>query len=107
MVFQEENYKLATLLRLGPYSAPINPIEAVWSFMKAKLKELHSERMNMLNNVDKLPGDTQIQYRLKYLEKLINDSIIQVAPLNCINCCNHVKQHYPNIMALGDLQVGV
>ena len=33
---------IRTLLRLGPYSPQINPVEAAWSFVKDKFKGLHA-----------------------------------------------------------------
>ena len=34
----EQEFRGAEFLRLRPYSAPLNPIEEVWSVLKAKLK---------------------------------------------------------------------
>ena len=37
-VVEEEEFESATILRLGPYSAPLNPIEECWSVLKSHIK---------------------------------------------------------------------
>jgi transposase len=66
LVEQNPPYAGFIILRLGPYSAPLNPIEAVWSSVKAKFK-------SMLDN--HLRGDlTHGEYLLRYLERLMEES---------------------------------
>ena len=39
-VLEEEEFIGATMLRLSPYSAPLNPIEECWSVFKPQMKKL-------------------------------------------------------------------
>ena len=41
-VLEEEAFEGATLLRLAPYSAPLNPIEECWSVVKSEIIKCHS-----------------------------------------------------------------
>lgn len=43
-ILNEDEFNLVRIIRLAPYSAPLNPIEAAWSMMKEKFKELHGVR---------------------------------------------------------------
>ena len=44
-VLNEEDLKMHFILRLAPYSPMINPIESVWSFVKATVKRNLADRM--------------------------------------------------------------
>ena len=61
------NHPGLQILRLGPYSPMLNPVEAVWSKMKAAVKR------NM-----RVPQVTPPQVgaqRLQYVERLIDDAM--------------------------------
>ena len=48
-VFDEPEFTRARLLRLAPYSAPLNPIEMIWSTLKERMKSsLASVRTEVL-----------------------------------------------------------
>ena len=99
----EREFELARILRLGPYSLQINPIEAVWSFFKEKFKSLHAERKdNMMAGAGR--NDlTQTEFKLRYVENLIDDTMPTVTRNKCLACINHVQNLYPSVTALQDL----
>ena len=103
-VFEEEEFSEARLLRTAPYSAPINPIEECWSVLKASMKrELSGKMTEMLSNNHE--GVTQTEYRLSFLEQIIDNNIATITPMLCLSTCNHVQKHFSKIMNLQDLKM--
>lgn len=93
------------LLRTAPYSAPLNPIEAVWSSMKASMKAAMAASFDEMMNT--APGLTQQEHRLRFLEARIDAAMERITPVMCLQFCNHVQRHYAGCMALADLSMGV
>ena len=79
-VMEEEEFEGAQLLRLAPYSAPLNPIEESWSVMKSEIKKLLRSTMTDLLNATPPAGISQTEYRLRHLEDLIDSSICKITP---------------------------
>ena len=106
-LLQEPEYNLARILRLGPYSPQLNPIEEVWSFAKDKFKSLHAIRKgDMMAGV----GRNELglgEYRVRYVENLIYDAITSITRTKCLNCFNHIQSLYPGVTTMQDLQCGV
>ena len=104
-VYDDEELSGATLLRASPYSAPINPIEQCWSIMKAKMKRILATRMaNLLNSTQERM--TQTEYRLTFLENVIDESIHTITPRICLVIFNHIQKHFRAILDMGDLMMG-
>ena len=103
-VTEEGEFAGVTLLRLAPYSAPLNPIEHIWSAMKAQLKQQMSTTFGEMARVT--PGLTQTEHRLRYLESKIDTAMATVTPRTCLRACNHVQRHFPGCLAREDLPVG-
>ena len=82
-VVEEEEFRGAQLLRLGPYSAPLNPIEEVWSVVKAAMKrQLTVTNENLLLT----PQDiTQVEHRLHHFETAIDEAMPLVTPILCMH----------------------
>ncbi|XP_036324954.1 spastin-like [Rhagoletis pomonella] len=70
----------STLLRLGPYSPMLNPIEIIWGKIKANVK-------SNIRTPDVI-GPGVIEQRLQYLEGLIKDA---AAAVNCGDCARSVQ----------------
>lgn len=64
------------ILRLGPYSAPLSPIELFWSSFKASAKRRLAERSNEITGAPQV-GMTQTEHRLQILENIIDLSIAE------------------------------
>ena len=105
-VFQEEEFRGAQLLRLAPYSAPLNPIEEVWSVIKADMKRQLAAAMPALIREPTPEGLTQTEHRLRRLEATIDQSVERITPMLCMRVCNHVQRHYAACIALRDLGMG-
>ena len=98
------NFPGLELLRTAPYSAPLNPIEAVWSSMKAAMKRDMARSFAAM--MDTAEGLTQQEHRLRFLEGRIDAAMEGITPMMCMNFYNHVQRHYAGCMALADLAVG-
>lgn len=104
-VLNEEAFQGATLLRLAPYSAPLNPIEECWSVVKSEIKKLlNVTRNEILEHTP--PGITQTEHRLRHLEGIIDQSMDKITPNLCMKTCNHVQKHYQAVLSLRDLKMG-
>ena len=103
----EPEFDGARIKRLGPYSPQINPIESAWSFVKEKFKSMHALRkIDMMNGVGQNEL-TQTEFRVRYIENIIDDAMPTITRNKCLNCFNHVQGLYQRILALQDLQCGV
>ena len=104
-VLEEVEFQGAQLLRMGPYSAPLNPIGEVWSALKADMKRRLATSMPSLLR-DLTDDLTQVERRLRHLESVIDAAIPRITPLLCMNTCNHVQRHFAACLALRDLYMG-
>ena len=93
----------AELLRLGPYSAPLNPIEEVWSVLKAELKRRLALAMPAMLEAVLEQGVSAAERRMRQLEATIDAAIPVVTPRLCLNTCNHVQRHFAACLALAEL----
>ena len=94
------------VLRLAPYSAPLNPIEECWSVLKSHVKQEMADTMSQMLNATLPAGVTQVEFRLQFLESIIDRKISTNTPSKCCNCINHVKKHYSNCIQMVDLKMG-
>ena len=104
-VAAEAEFEGVEILRMAPYSAPLNPIEECWSAFKAAMKR--SMAVTFADMLATREGLTQTEHRLRYIEEHIDRAITAVTPMCCLNCYNHVQKHYAGCMALVDLSMGV
>ena len=105
-ITEEEEFTGVSILRLAPYSAPLNPVEECWSVMKAEIKKSLNSSMQQLLNTPPPAGTTQTEQRLLHLESIIDASIVTITPNLCMKTCNHVQRHYQNCLSLTDLNMG-
>ena len=95
------------ILRLAPYSAPLNPIEETWSTLKAHIKSTLAEKMPLMLRTTTPPsGISMVEFRLQFLEEAVDTNIHHISPQLCLRCINHVQRHYPSVLALEDLGMG-
>ena len=89
----------ATLLRLGPYSPMLNPVETIWSKIKTKVKS--SIR---IPHVEPLGVGEQ---RLAYLEHAIDDAIPTITNGDCTRSVQHTTTFHNDVLALQDMRPGI
>ena len=88
----------ATLLHLGPYSPMLNPMEGIWSKIKATVKRNIS--------VPQVAGANLQEQRLQFLETLIDTAKSTVTPGDCGRLAQHTTSYYPKVLQLEDVQPG-
>lgn len=88
-----------TLLRLGPYSPMLNPIENIWSVVKAAVKRVNRNSVVVVLGVG--------PQRLQYLENVIQQSIPEITPYLCSQAINHSTRFHRGALAMEDMEVGV
>ena len=95
------NFLGVELVKTAPYSAPLNPVEAVWSSKKAAMKR------DMARSFAAMLDFTQQEHRLRYVEAKIDAAMEGITRVMCMNFYNHVQRRYAGCMALADRAVGV
>ena len=89
-ILDEEEFKDHRILRLGPYSPMLNPIEHVWSVVKAYVKRLLAEKMlSILASTDAILSIKE--HRLRALEQLIHESMGTVDVNLCSSCIEGIQ----------------
>ena len=89
------------ILRLGPYSPMLNPIERVWSVIKAVVKQkmANSDYFNEDTN-----GLSTMEFRLKLIEDMIKESIEIISPEMCNRFISSVQSLFSDVIQLKDVQ---
>ena len=103
-ILEEDEFSECIILRLGPYSPMLNPIESVWSSFKAVIKRKMVEVMpDMLNGVGQ--GDLACnEFRLRILEGIVTSSIPIITPTLSTNCISHIQSLFASVMNNEDMQ---
>lgn len=88
----------ATLLRLGPYSPQLNPIENIWS----KIKSFVKSQMEVPNVNPPNMGEQ----RLQYLETLVEQAKGTISVGDCTRAVMHSTTFHQMALNLEDMPVG-
>ena len=51
-------------------------------------------------------GLTQTEWRLRYIERLIDEGQQRITPIMCMQFCNHVQSFFASALELRDMPVG-
>ena len=103
LVFEEPEFSNFSLLRLGPYSPQLNPIENIWSIVKSHVKREHSDNIqNLLAGTER--GNLSIQeYRMQALEQYISNALELLSAEQIINCVSYVQRNLAPAINLEDI----
>lgn len=88
----------AQLLRLGPYSPQLNPIETIWS----KIKCLVKSKLEIPTVVP--PG--VVEQRLQYLEGIIEEAVCEITQGDCARAVQHSTSFHILAANLENILVG-
>ena len=83
-VFNEKEFLGCEVLRLGPYSPMFNPIEQVWSLIKANIKQELGAKIVIILAKERRDGLSITEQRARALTSLIEEELVRVIP----NVCN-------------------
>ena len=101
-----ENFEGAQLLRLAPYSPMLNAIEGVWSVVKSDLKQKEAERLQELLAGDPANLLSKTEWRLQFVESLIDESIQKITPRMCMQFVNHTQSFFSKALLFENMPVG-
>ncbi|KAH9116547.1 hypothetical protein AeMF1_009531 [Aphanomyces euteiches] len=104
-VFEEEEFSEACLLKLSPYSLMMNPIENLWSSLKAKVKSLLRERLAAFMGPPP-EGSTREEFRMSYLEHVASQSINGVDVNRLHRLTQRLEYFYGRAENMIDMEVG-
>ena len=80
--FSEEEFPGCEVLRLGPYSPMFNPIEQVWSLIKAYIKQELAAKIVSILAMERRDG-LSITEQARALTSLIEEELGRVTPEVC------------------------
>ena len=86
------------LLKLGPYSPALNPIEIIWSSIKSTVKD------NLRTPV--VEGQNFGEQRITYLTENVNNAVSIVSNHMCMRAYHHATSFHSSVTNLQDLPVG-
>ena len=89
-VFEEEPFHGGRVVRLAAYSPMLNPIEHMWSVVKARIKHNMQISFQELMTGDPTGTLTQTEFRLRFLERYVDEAMPLVSQDLCMRVCNHV-----------------
>ena len=87
------------VVRLGPYSPMLNPIENIWSKLKSHVKR----HMRLPAIVPPGVGEQ----RLVYVENKIDDAIGTITIQDCVMCAQHAQGFFNPVTRMEDMAPGV
>ena len=90
------------ILRLSPYSPMFNPIENVWSVIKAYVKRELANKMEFILTRANLNVSMK-EHRLRALEAVVQESTELVTPSLCNNCIANIQGKVSSALALEDM----
>ncbi|KAG1698604.1 hypothetical protein DVH05_014562 [Phytophthora capsici] len=104
-MFKEATFSAATLLRLGPYSPVLNPIENCFSVFKATVKRFLARHRQVILRVP--PRPTIKAHRESYL-KLAADLLVPdaITPEFCYKCSLHTMKFHARTIQMKNMPVG-
>lgn len=102
-VFQEPEFSNFSLIRLAPYSPQLNPIENVWSMVKAAVKRIHAANINSLLSGEERGILSVQEYRMQCLENYIATAITEINAELIINFVSHIQSNLASAINMEDI----
>ena len=102
-IFRDPSFTQHRILRLGPYSPELNPIEGIWSILKNEIRKRmrYGYSRMMLGDPEGLLSKTE--WRMRFLEDVATTSQAIILPTHCKNLVRHVKMCYSDVLSKRDL----
>ena len=96
----EEEFLGCEVLRLGPYSPMFNPIEQVWSLIKAYIKQELAAKIVSILAMERRDGLSITEQRARALTSLIEEELGTVTPEVCNRFITGIQSKIPAAVAL-------
>ena len=104
-ILNEEEFKRNKILRLAPYSPMLNPIEQVWSVVKANVKGNLAENAYQMFDNDSTKHLSIREFRLQFLERSIQEAISLTDPDLCSQNIGHIQGKLASALAEEDMKL--
>ena len=101
-VFRGEGFLGCEVLRLGPYRPMFNPIEHVWSLIKAYVKQELAAKIVRILAMERRDGLSITEQRARALTSLIEEELGRVTPEVCNRFIAGIQSKIPAAVALED-----
>ncbi|RHZ19707.1 hypothetical protein DYB37_011091 [Aphanomyces astaci] len=98
------SYDDMVLLRLGPYSPMLNPIESCFSILKAKIKGYLAERTNLL--FDRRDFNSYLESRMRLLEEAATECLPRITQSLVIREAMFCQRNIEKALNLENMQYG-
>lgn len=102
-VVEEDEFRQHQIFRLAPYSPMLNPIEKVWSVIKADVKRSMADSIVGILRGDGQGSLTTKEFRLSKLEAMISEAINNISPETCTNFVSGIQRFLPSVINLDDV----
>lgn len=104
-VLHDTQYAEATILRLGPYSPMLNPIENVFSAFKSAAKQYLAARRDAIRSTP--DGMTQREHLASFLEQAADELLPQVVTSRLVSrAISHTLRFHVAALEMQDMPVG-
>ena len=98
--FSEEEFLGCKVLWFGPYSPMLNPIEQVWSLIKAYVKQELAAKIVSILAMKRKDGLSVTEQRARALTSLIEEELGRVTPEVCNRFTAGIQSKIPAAVAL-------
>ena len=102
-VFSEEEFLGCEVFRLGPYSSMFNPIEQIWSLIKAYVKQELAAKIVSILAMERRDDLSITEQRARALTSLIEEELGRVTPEICNGFIAGIQSKIPAAVALEDV----
>ena len=102
-MLNETEFSAHKILRLGPYSPMLNPIEYIWSVVKANVKSKLAESMSEILDNETRGRMNISEFRLSFLEKFNDEYILLVDATLCCNNIVHIQTYVSAVLSMEDM----
>ena len=102
-LFQKNENENFGLLRLGPYSPALNPIEGIWSVLKSVIKKKMRDGYTKMLQGHLGQPMSKTKWRIRFLEKIAQESQSVITPGHCSQMVTYVRQRYTDVLEFKDL----
>lgn len=102
-ILRENEFSMHFILRLGPYSPMLNPIENIWSFVKANVKRVLAIEMGEILNRENMGNLTIKEFRFRKLDMAIRNALLEVTPEKCVSVIARLQGLLPDAIGLRNM----
>ena len=89
------------VLRLAPYSAPLNPIELIWCQIKSHIKSRVASSLDVITMIP--PGISQVEHRFGLMETWAEEAFSRLTGVEILRSVRHCERPFADLEMLKPL----